>query len=127
MRWPQALIQDSQAVPCEELRLGDLVILSRPAVARGERIGGGPLHHARLTELERLAGPSAPRLVMPHPVPNLIPRLKERAEQRHYTRRSPTTSRNHTSGSVNSLEIGSEVSLGTNRPTIPINFKNHAL
>ena len=78
----EALVQDPQAVPCEELRLGDLAILSRPAVARGDRIGGGPVHHAWLTELERLAGPSAPSHVMPYLVPDLIPRLKERAEQR---------------------------------------------
>ena len=71
--WPQALVQDSQAVPREELRLGDLAILSRPEVARGERIGGGPVHHAWLTELERLAGPSVPCLVMPHLVSNLTP------------------------------------------------------
>jgi hypothetical protein len=45
-------------------------------------------------------------------VPNLIPRLKERAEERCCTRRSLAASRNHTSGSVNSLEIGSEVLLG---------------
>ena len=69
----EALVQDPQAVPCEELRLGDLVILSRPAVARGERIGGGPIHHARLTELERLAGPSAPGLVPPQLAFDLTP------------------------------------------------------
>jgi hypothetical protein len=73
-RWPQALIRDSQAVPCEELRLGDLVILSRLAVARGERIGGGPVRHARFTELERLAGPSALRLVTPQLAANQTPR-----------------------------------------------------
>ena len=43
------------------IRLCNLAILSWPAVARGERIGGGPVYHARLTELECLAGPSAPR------------------------------------------------------------------
>src|ERR1700728_3236217 len=42
-----------------------------------------------------------------------MPRFQERAEHRHCTRRSPTASRTHTSGSVNSLKIGSEVSLGS--------------
>ncbi len=35
--------------------------LLRSVVARDKRIGGGPIHHARLTGLERLTGPSAPR------------------------------------------------------------------
>jgi len=65
-RWPQALVQNPQAVPCEEARLGSLAIPSRPALARGERVSGGPVRHARLTELERLAGPSAPYSAAPH-------------------------------------------------------------
>jgi hypothetical protein len=73
-RVPQALIQDSQASRRAGIRLGDLAILSRHAVARGERIGGGPVHHTRLTELEHLAGPSAPCLVTPHSVLDLTPR-----------------------------------------------------
>jgi hypothetical protein len=56
--------------------LSDLAILSRHVVARPERIGGGPVHHAQLTELERLAGPSAPCLVTPHSVIDLTPRFK---------------------------------------------------
>jgi len=53
------LVQDPQAVPCEELRLGDLAILSRPKVARGERIGGGPVHSAGSPSLN--AWPARPR------------------------------------------------------------------
>ena len=56
---PQALVQDPQAVPREELRLGDLVILSRSAIARDERIGGGPIHHAASPSLN--AWPARPR------------------------------------------------------------------
>jgi len=111
-RVPQALVQDPQAVPCEELRLGDLAILSRHAGARGERIGGGPVHHALLTELERLAGPSAPCSASPHLVPELTPRISERAEQRGRTRRPQRTSSAHTRGSVNSPENGSDSPLG---------------
>jgi hypothetical protein len=55
--------------------LRGLVILSRHALAHDERIGGGPVRHAQLTELERLAGPSAPRPVTPHSVPELTPRI----------------------------------------------------
>ena len=83
---PQALVQDPQASRCAGVRLGDLAILSRPAVARDERVGGGPIYHARLTELEQLAGPSAPCLVTPNSVIDLTPRTKERAELRRRAR-----------------------------------------
>ena len=84
---PQTLVQDPQALPCEEVRLGGLAILSRHARARGERIGGGPIHYALLTDPERLTGPSAPRSDSPHLVPQLTPRISERAEWRRRTRR----------------------------------------
>jgi len=65
-RRAQALIQNPQAALCEGLRLDDLVTLSRPVVVRGERIGGGPAHHAWLTKLERLPGTSALSSGTPH-------------------------------------------------------------
>ena len=58
LAWLQALIQNSQAASRGGLRLGGLVILF---VARGgprRGIGGGPVHHTRLSQRERLAGPS---------------------------------------------------------------------
>jgi hypothetical protein len=70
----EALVQDPQASRRAGIRLRNLAILSWPAVARGERIGGGPVATPGFTELECLAGPSAPRLVMPHIVSGLIPR-----------------------------------------------------
>ena len=85
----EALVQDPQAVPCEELRLGDLAILSRHAVARGERMGGGPDHHALLNEPEYLAGPSAPSLGTPQLVFDLTPRTLLHAERRSPTREFP--------------------------------------
>jgi hypothetical protein len=112
LRWTQALIQNPQAVPREELRLGDLVILLRSAVTRGERIGGGPIHHARFTELECLAGSSAPCLVTPHHAADTTPRTPPRAELRPSTRPSHGNSCGRTRGSVNSLETGSESELG---------------
>jgi hypothetical protein len=45
---------------CEELRLDGLVILSRPAEVCGEELVVAPSTTPRLTEIERLAGPSAP-------------------------------------------------------------------
>ena len=35
-RWPQALVQNSQAIPCGDLRLDELAILSWPAAVRDE-------------------------------------------------------------------------------------------
>jgi len=86
------LVQDPQAVPCEELCLGGLTILLRSAVARGKRIGGGSVHHDRLTEPKRLAGPSAPSLAMPHTEFDLTPRVFMRAE-RHRCMRLPRSTR----------------------------------
>jgi hypothetical protein len=86
----------------------------RPAVARSERIGGGPIHHARPTELERLAGPSAPRLVTPHSLIELTPRTQERAELRRRTRSHHTARSSSSSGSAFLLESGSEILVGIN-------------
>ncbi len=58
--WPQALAQIRKQFLARNFVLTAEPILSRPAIARGERIGGGPDRTAWLTELERLAGPSAP-------------------------------------------------------------------
>ena len=70
-----------QAAPCAELRLGELVILWWSATARGERIGGGPVRDARLTEREGLTGPSAPRFATPQRASDLTPRISRRAER----------------------------------------------
>jgi hypothetical protein len=55
-------------------------------------LGGGPVRHVRPTELERLAGPSAPCSATPHTEFDLTPRLSQRAEQRWCMRLSPSTS-----------------------------------
>src|SRR5271157_282847 len=60
-RWLQALVQNRK-----QLRVRSFVLAAWPS-CRGPRqpaaneLGGGPVRHVRLTELERLAGPSAPR------------------------------------------------------------------
>jgi hypothetical protein len=59
-------MQNPQAAPPEGLRLDDLANLSWPVAARGERLGGGPVQHARLTEVESLPGPSAANFATPH-------------------------------------------------------------
>ena len=59
-RWPQALVQNRK-----QLRLRSFVLAAWPS-CRGPRqpaaneLGGGPVRHVRPTEIERLAGPSAP-------------------------------------------------------------------
>jgi hypothetical protein len=56
----QALIQNPQAARPEGFRFDDLANLSSPVAARGERLGGCPVEHARLTEVESLVSPSVP-------------------------------------------------------------------
>src|SRR5208282_5016543 len=73
------------------LRLGGLVTLF---VARGgprRGIGGGPVHHAGLNKLERLAGPSAPSSATPQIASDLTPRTSLHAERRSCLRLSPST------------------------------------
>jgi hypothetical protein len=90
-RVAQALGPVPQAASREELRLRDLAILWWLRPARGDRTSGGPIHHARLTDLERLAGPSAPHLAMPHAEFDVTPRILQRAERGRHSRLSPTT------------------------------------
>jgi hypothetical protein len=91
-RWPQALVQDRK-----QFRVRSFVLAAWPS-CRGPRqpaaneLGGGPVHHVRLTELERLAGPSAPCSATPHAEFDLTPRTSLRAEQRWCMRLSLGTS-----------------------------------
>jgi hypothetical protein len=64
------------------LRLDDLVILlvARGGLRRG--IGGGPVSHAKLRKLERLAGPSVPDSAPPYSWLHLTPRFSKCAERR---------------------------------------------
>ena len=82
------------------LRLGGLVILF---VARGgprRGIGGGPVHHAGLNKLERLAGPSVPSSAAPYIWLDLTPRfLQRRAAPGH----APNSIRMHSPSKWRSL------------------------
>src|SRR5208337_2085338 len=90
-RWPQALVQNRK-----QLRGRSFVLAAWPS-CRGPRqpaaneLGGGPVRHVRPTELERLAGPSAPSSATPHPAPELTPRTSPRAEQCWCVRLFPST------------------------------------
>ena len=88
-------------------------------VARPQRIGGGPVHHARLTEFERLAGPSAPYLVTPHLVFDSTPRDPPRAELRRNTRVSRAPYSPEVSGSAFAIETGSESQIGIKMHQLP--------
>jgi len=46
-----------------------------PEPPAANELGGGPVRHVRLTELERLAGPSAPGSATPHAEFDLTPRI----------------------------------------------------
>src|SRR5271166_2765531 len=90
-RRPQALVQNRK-----RLRVRSFVLAAWPS-CRGPRqpaaneLGGGPVRHVRPTELERLAGPSAPSSATPHTEFDLTPRISQRAEQRRCVRLSSTT------------------------------------
>src|SRR5208337_992659 len=90
--WPQALVQNRK-----QLLVGSFVLAVWPS-CRGPRqpaaneLGGGPVRHVRPTELERLAGPSAPCSATPHAEFDLTPRTVQRAEKHWSARPSRWTS-----------------------------------
>jgi hypothetical protein len=91
-RWPQTLVQNRK-----QLRVKSFVLAAWPS-CRGPRqpaaneLGGGPVRHARPTELVRLAGPSAPRYDTPLLRADLTPRISQRAEKWWCVRLSRCTS-----------------------------------
>ena len=94
------------------LRLGGLVILF---VARGgprRGIGGGPVHHAGLNKLERLAGPSVPSSATPYIWLDLTPRFLQRAEQRRTMRLTRSGCTVRQSGAALMLKTGAESVIG---------------
>ena len=74
-----------------------------------------PIHHALLTEPERLAGPSAPHSATPDHAFHLTPRRWLRAERRSATRRAQSPHRHAAGGSVQTIENGSNFEIG---PTV---------
>ena len=89
----------------------------QPAV---KELGGGPVHHVRLTELERLAGPSAPCSATPHVGFDLIPRTSQRAEECDCTRSSYGSRLSHLSGALLLLKTGADFPIG---PTLAYQFE----
>jgi hypothetical protein len=64
-RWLQALVQDRK-----QLRIRGFVLAAWPSCSGPRRfatkeLGGGPVHHIRLTDVERLAGPLVPSPATP--------------------------------------------------------------
>ena len=90
-------------------------------IPRGERISGGPVQHARLTELKRLAGPSAPSLATPHAEFDLTPRILQRAERSRCTHLRYRTWLARLGGAVFLLKTRSEFSLGI-KNKVPLEF-----
>ena len=101
-------MQNPQAAPPEGLRLDDLANLSWPVAARGERLGGGPVQHARLTEVESLPGPSAANFATPHLGSGITPRILQRAERCGRTRQSRRTPSSHQPAAVLLIETDSK-------------------
>ena len=113
-RWPQALVQNRK-----QLRLRSFVLAAWPS-CRGPRqptaneLGGGPVRHVRPTEIERLAGPSAPSSAMPHSEFDLTPRISQRAERRWCMRHLPAPPSPAPSVSVFMLKTDSKSLIGPN-------------
>jgi hypothetical protein len=94
------------------LRLGGLVILF---VARGgprRGIGGGPVYHAELNKLERLAGPSVPSAATAYSWLDQTPRFLQRAERRRPMRFTSAHSMKNEGAVVFLLENDSKLMLG---------------
>jgi hypothetical protein len=73
---------ESASSSSKGLRLDGLVILCWPAAVCGEESAVVQIVTPRLTDLERLLGPSAPRLVTPDLESDVAPRTLLRAEPR---------------------------------------------
>jgi len=91
-RWPQALIQNRKQLRFRSFALAAWPSCSDPRQPAANEPGGGPFRHVRPTELERLAGPSAPCSATTHTEFDLTPRISQRAEWRWCMRSSPSTS-----------------------------------
>src|SRR5271157_530673 len=87
-RWPQALIQNPQAAPREELRLDGLVILLWPVAVRGEELAVVPSITPGSTSSNAWPARPSPSFATPHTEFDLTPRILQRAERRCCTRLS---------------------------------------
>ena len=85
--------------------------------------GGGPVRHVRLTEIERLAGPSAPSSATPHTELDLTPRTSQRAERCGCTRLPSRIRLSRLSGAHPLLKTGAYLLLKTGAD-FPIGYKN---
>ena len=88
-------------------------VVARGGPRRG--MGGGPVHHAGLNKLERLAGPSVPSSATPQLAFDLAPCILLHAEQRscaHLSSSSPLASAR---GSPYTIETGSSLAIGPTR------------
>src|SRR5208337_24966 len=85
---------------------------SGPRQPAANELGGGPVRHVRPTELERLAGPSAPCSATPHAEFDLTPRISQRAERRGCTRLPSGIRLSRLSGALILLKTGANFPLG---------------
>ncbi len=111
-RWPQALVQNRKQLRVRSFVLAGWPSCCGPRQPAANELGGGPVRHVRPTELERLAGPSAPCSATPHLVYNFTPRTSRRAERRGCTRPPPRTWLARPSGAVILLITGAISLLG---------------
>jgi hypothetical protein len=91
-RWLQALVQNRKQLRGRSFALAAWPSCCGPRLAAANELGGGPVRHVRPTDLERLAGPSAPCSATPHAEFDLTPRISQRAEKHWGARLSRWTS-----------------------------------
>ena len=83
-----------------------------PRQPAANELGGGPVRHVRLTELDRLAGPSAPRYDTPHLGADITPRISQRAEKCWFVRYLAAPPSPEAGGSAFPITTGSEFPIG---------------
>ena len=115
-RWPEALVQDRKQLRVRSFVLAAWPSCSGPRQPAANEPGGGPVRHVRPTELERLAGTSAPSLATPHLASDFAPRNSRRAEQRGCAPLLPVHSLLATHGAAVLLKTGAEFLIGYTSP-----------
>ena len=112
-RWPQALVQNRKQLRVRGFVLAAWPSCSGPRQPAVKELGGGPVHHVRLAELERLAGPSA--AMLGHAImldSDVTPRTSPRAERCGCTRLILGRRLSHLSGALLLLKTGADFPIG---------------
>jgi hypothetical protein len=114
-RWPQALVQNRKQLRVRSFVLAAWPSCCGPRQPAANEPGGGSVRHVRHTQLERLAGPSAPSSATPHTELDLTPRTLQRAERRGCARLHSRIRLSRLSGALILLKTGADSPIGYSR------------